>query len=107
MAAAVHSRKREARLGRLLDQLAGELDINLSSLSDHREERLPEILRMGGGDVAGRINDRVLLALIVGANRDGVRDALLRSLRQGYDSIGFMRFDHDENQTRADALRRS
>jgi len=78
----------EARLGRLLDQLASDLDINLSALADHREERLPEILRIGGGDVASRINDRLLLALLVGANRDGCRKVLAAKLREGYDHGG-------------------
>ena len=56
-------------------------------MSDHRARGLPELLRPGT-DVGHALNTRFLLALIVGANRDGARAALTATLRKSYDRVG-------------------
>ena len=80
----------EAALGRLLDDIvAGLVDIDLSALSDHRARGLPEILRPNS-DIGNKINDRLLLALIVASNRSGAREALSKVLRTGYEHTDTM-----------------
>ena len=74
----------EHLLDQLLDGLAADLDVNLSALADHRARGLPEILRPGT-EIGLRLNDKTLLALLVASNRSGVREALAKVLRTGYE----------------------
>lgn len=76
----------EARLGVLLDHIAGGLDCDLSDLADHRTDRLPELLRPSS-DIGNRLNDRFLLALLISTNRSAVRDVLAATLRKSYDHL--------------------
>ena len=79
----------EAALGRLLDDIVADLDVDLSALADHRARGLPEILRPNS-DIGNKINDRLLLALIVASNRSGAREALSKVLRTGYEHTDTM-----------------